>query len=256
MRRLIVVCVLSVLSAPVADAQFLSPGTTIPVVANLPGVAGTDWRSDVSITNVGDDSTTVVLELFPELRNGQPTFTASSSEIDLDAGEQRVLTNVVQSEFGERDVKGALRLYSTDGTPLVIDSRTWTPGAGGGSFGQRVSGLLIAREGWLGNLVHDAFYRTNIGIFWPWDGTFGQFTITVYDYEGDEVAQETIQFNRAGLRQLSLGALGISLLPSGWATIECSPPDIPWYAYASRVDQTTGDAVYQPAVGRLSDVSR
>lgn len=257
MRRSLLLCGAFLLVAPAVQAQFLSPGTTIPVVANLPGLAGTDWRSDVSVTNVGDDSTTVVLELFPELRDGGPTFVQPEpSQIDLEPGEQDVLTDVVFTEFGLRDVKGALRLYSNDGTPLVIDSRTWTPGAEGGGFGQRVSGLLIANQGWLGNLVHDAFYRTNIGIFWPWEGTGGQLTITVYDSDGDQAAEKTVQFSQAGLRQLSLGSLGISVLPSGWATITCSPQDLGWYAYASRVDQVTGDAVYQAAVGRFTDVQR
>jgi hypothetical protein len=34
----------------------------------------------------------------------------------------------------------------------------------------------------------------------------------------------------------------------------CSDPTLAWYAYASRVDQVTGDAVYRAARGRQSDL--
>ena len=63
MRRTVTgtVAILALLLAQPAAAQFLSPGGTIPVVANLPGVAGTYWRSDVTIANVSDTDTTVGL---------------------------------------------------------------------------------------------------------------------------------------------------------------------------------------------------
>ncbi len=242
------------LAAPAA-AQFLAPGATIPVVANLPGNQGTFWRSDVTITNVAGNDTTVVLELFPEIRDGAPTFERPDpQQLDLPAGQQVVLSNVVQTRFGLQNVKGALRVYSTDGTPLVIGSRTWTPG-GGGSYGQGVTGLLVANQAWLGGLVQDAFYRTNIGIFWPWDQPV-TFTIRIFAADGTLVQESQIGFDQAGLRQLSLDpTLGVSSLPSGWAEITAGVDVLGFYAYASRVDQVTGDAEFQAAVGRFEDVS-
>ena len=242
--------------APVgpAAAQFLSPGTTIPVVANLPGNEGTFWRSDVTITNVGQAETSVVLELFPEIKNGTPTFERPDPlQLDLPAGQQIVLSNVVQTRFGLQNVKGALRIYSTDGTPLLIGSRTWTPG-GGGSYGQGVTGLLVANQAWVGGLEEDGFYRTNIGIFWPWDQSV-TFPIRIHAADGAVVRESQVTFQEAGLRQLSLdSALGVSSLPSGWAEIIAGEDTLGFYAYASRVDQITGDAEFQAAVGRFEDV--
>ena len=57
-------------------AQFVAPGGVIPVVANLPGLNDTFWRSDVSILNVTSQATSVVLRLYPEIRGGSPAFAA------------------------------------------------------------------------------------------------------------------------------------------------------------------------------------
>ncbi len=252
-RIMMVLTMAGILAVP-AGAQFLAPGGTIPVVANLPGEAGTFWRSDVSITNVSDTDTTVSLELVPELVGGAPTFDRPDPvRVEIPAGQQVVLSNVVQTRFGLQNVKGALQIYSDNGAPLVIGSRTWTPGSGG-TYGQGASGVYVANEAWLGGLVQDGFYRTNIGIFWPWDQS-ATFTIRIHAADGSVVREATVDFGQAGLRQLSLDSgLDVSSLPSGWAEIQCSDDSLGFYAYASRVDQATGDAVFQPAVGRFSDV--
>ncbi len=254
--RIAVSLVVVALAAGPAGAQFVAPGGTIPVVANLPGKAGTFWRSDVVLTNLGPATTTVVLELFPELRGGTPAFTPPDPvQVTLAAGEQRVLSNVVQSVFGLQNVKGALRFYTTDGAPLAFASRTWTPG-GGGSYGQSVEGVLVAGEAWIPDLEEDGFYRTNIGIFWPWDQAV-EFTVTIHAGDGSVVAQRSVRFDGAGLQQLSLDpTLGVASLPAGYAHIRCPEPALGFYAYASRVDQATGDAVFRAAMGRLSDLGQ
>lgn len=252
--RTMLVLVMAVAAAGPAGAQFLAPGGTIPVVANLPGNAGTFWRSDVAITNVSETDTTVVLELYPEIAGGTPAFEKPDPvRVDIPAGHQVTLSNVVQTRFGLQGVKGALQVYSENGAPLVITSRTWTPGSGG-SYGQGVSGVYVASQAWLGGLVQDGFYRTNLGIFWPWD-QHATFTIRVHGADGTVVAETTVGFDGAGLRQFGLDTgLGVASLPAGWAEIVCSEASLGFYAYASRVDQATGDAAYQPAVGRFSDV--
>jgi hypothetical protein len=138
------------------------------------------------------------------------------------------------------------------GTPLVISSRTFTY-EGGGSYGQDVGGLLVANQAWIAGLQHDGFFRTNVGIFWYWD-LAASFTISVYDADGDLVAERVIAFDQAGMQQISLTTVGVDTLSGGYAVITCSDPGSGWYAYASRVDQVTGDAVFRPARGRQQDL--
>jgi len=41
----------------------------------------------------------------------------------------------------------------------------------------------------------------------------------------------------------------------GYVVLRGSDPTLAWYAYASRVDQVTGDAVYRAARGRQADLA-
>ena len=74
MRRVLLLTALFLMTAPFAGAQFVAPGGSIPVVANLPGMNNTDWRTDVSVVNLETSDTSVVLLLQPEIKNGVPLF--------------------------------------------------------------------------------------------------------------------------------------------------------------------------------------
>jgi hypothetical protein len=226
------------------------------VVANNAGAAGTFWRSDVNIVNVSGIDTQIVLQLFPELIGGSPAFDlAILNPIGLPAGEQLSISNVMQTRFGLVDAKGALRIYSNNGAPLVISSRTYTSDpSSGGTYGQDVSGVMVAREAWASGLRHDSLYRSNLGIFYPGLEP-AQFSVTVYSSDGEEVGSGTISFPEAGLIQRSLDSFNVSMMTDGYLKISCSDPSVGWFAYASRVDQISGDAVFRPARGRLEDVS-
>jgi hypothetical protein len=245
-----------VLSSSFAGAQFVAPGGVIPVVANLPGVNDTFWRSDVTILNVGAADTSVVLQLFPEIVGGEPAFEPQiSNEIQLAVGQQLNLTNVVQSQFQLVNVKGTLWVSQYGGfEPLVLSSRTYTNADTGGTYGQDVTSVLVATQAWAAGLQHDGFYRTNLGIFWPWtlaEGESVTFQVTVYDSDGNETGSGALDFTDAGLQQVSLSRFGVDLLLDGYAVISCSDVQSSWYAYASRVDQVTGDAVFRVARGYM-----
>jgi len=242
-----------------AGAQSVAPGGTIPAVANLSGENLTFWRSDVSILNLNSAATSVVLLLLPELRASGPTFEPLISDpMPIPGNSQLTLANVVTSVFGLRDVKGGLSVFSTDGAPLVLASRTYTNAAEGGSYGLNVSGILVADTAWVANVEHDGFFRTNVGVFLPIAPPVGQglvFTVTVFDDDGIEVAEGSLIFNQAGLRQKDLDFFGLedSLL-DGWVQIRCSDPSAIWYAYATVIDNVTGDSVYRAAIGKQSAI--
>jgi len=253
MHRVAVIVLSVVLWGICAQAQFVAPGGVVPVVANLPGFNDTFWRSDVSILNVSEADTSVILQVFPEIVEGVAAFEPDVSEsLTLAAGEQLTVTNVLQSRFQLVNTKGTLWVYSTDGTPLVISSRTYTDGATGGTYGQDVTSVLVADTAWASGLRHDGFYRTNVGVFWPTamaEGESVEFEVTVYDSDGEEVGSGTIGFTQPGLQQYSLDGFGVDLLLDGYLVVTCSDAFAMWYAYASRVDQVTGDAVYRVARG-------
>lgn len=256
MRRGIVLIAMCLLWSLPAAAQFVAPGGAIPAVANIRG-PGVFWRSDVSILNLSSADTTVVLLLFPELTNAGPAFEPLVSDpIDIVGNGQITLPNVVTDIFGLRNAKGGLQVISGDGSPLVLASRTYTSAATGGSYGLNVYGLpLIDTEtAWLANVAEDSAYRTNVGIFLPIDPPAGNplvFTVTVHDNEGAEVASGSVIFDQAGLRQESLEYFGVDQgLTDGWVEFRCSDPSYVWYAYATVIDNLTGDSVYRSAIGQ------
>ena len=243
-----------------AGAQFVAPGGTIPAAAgSVSGALGTLWRSDVSILNLNSTSTSVVLVLYPEIRNNGPVFEIQQSDpIAIDGNGQITLANVITSVFDERQKNGALSVFSTDGAPLVVASRTYTPGPDGGSFGLNVYGVLVADTAWIANVEHDGFYRTNLGIFTPLDPPVGQslvFTVSIHDAAGTEVASGSLIFEEAGLKQKNLDFFGVDdALLDGWVEISCSDPTAIWYGYATVVDNVTGDSVYRPAITQASSI--
>jgi hypothetical protein len=255
MRLVFLVAVILNIATVPGFAQFASPGGPIPVVANLPGLNQTFWRSDVYVLNMNSSDSSFVMVLYPEIVNNEPTFdTAVTDTIQIPAGEQLTFTNIVQSVFGFDDAKGGLHLISLDGLPLVFGSRTYTVPDGGGSFGQNVYGTYVTNTAWITGVRHDSLYRTNVGIFVPVDPVAGlTFTITVYSDDGTEVGSGSIAFGQAGLKQRNLSSFGVGSLFDGYIQITSSDPGELWSGYASVVDQVSGDGVHRIAIARQSD---
>jgi len=259
MHRWLVFSIIFLAAAAPVGAQFVAPGGTVPAVANIAGGSGSFWRSDVSILNLNSTDTSVVLLLLPELRNSGPAFEPQTSEpMPIVGYGQLTLANVVTSVFGLRNTKGGLSIFSTDGAPLVIASRTYTNADTGGSYGLNVNGVLVGDTAWIASVEHDGFYRTNLGVFLPADPQEGQstvFYVTIFDDQGAEVASGSLTFDQAGLWQKNLDFFGVedSLL-DGWVEIRCSDPTAIWYGYATVTDQATNDSVYRPAITRQSSI--
>lgn len=257
MRR-IVLALAAIIAAfsPAAQAQFIGPGGVVPVVANTPGLNATLWRTDVSMTNLGGDPTPVMLVLLPEIRGGQQEFEPrTAGPFQVPAGGQVTLSNVVESVFGLRNAKGGLSVLSADGAPLMVSTRTYNVAPTGGTFGQDSFGLLVANRGFIGGIAHDSFYRTNMGVLVPFvpSGTAISFDVRVRDTAGAEVGAGELVFTVPGVIQRSLSTFGVDRLLDGWIEVTCSDPTLPWYGYASRVDEVTGDAVFRPARGLQAD---
>jgi hypothetical protein len=255
MFRLFLVTSLFLAVAIPSTAQFVAPGGAIPVVAYLPGENDTFWRSDVSVFNLSSSETEVTLYLFPELKNSGPSFDFQSvGPFSIPGNGQLTLKSVVSSEFDLRNKKGGLQVFS-DGAPLALASRTYTfDPQGGGSYGLNVYGApVFSQRAWLANVEHDGFFRTNIGIFLPAGPPPGQsfiFTVTVRSNDGTEIASGSLDFDQAGLMQKSLSFFGVENdLLDGSVTIDCSEPATIWYAYATVVDNASGDSVYRAAIG-------
>jgi hypothetical protein len=226
------------------------------VVANVPGLNQTFWRSDLYVLNPNLTDSSFVMVLYPEIVNNQPSFDIQQSDIiTVSSGGQRTFTNIVQSVFGLEDVKGGLHIISIDGKPLVFSSRTYTVPEGGGSYGQNVEGVYVTNTAWITGVRHDSLYRTNLGIFVPVEPVSGlTFTITVHNADGTVAGSGTLNFGQAGLKQRNLDNFGVASLFDGYIEITSSEPSELWSCYASVVDEISGDGVHRMAVGLQSNL--
>ncbi len=258
MRKNLAFALTITLWVSVAGAQFVAPGGVIPVVANTPGVGGAYWRSDVSVLNINDWDVSIVLVLQPEIRNGQQTFEPVVSDpINIPAGQQLTMPNVVQTEFGLIDEKGALSVLPLDGSPLAIGSRTYTFDNDGGTYGQDIYSAIAAGTAWAPGVRQDGFFRTNVGVFLPLDPLPGHtviFTVTVYDADGTVAGSGTFNFTTSGVLQKNVQVFGVENMVDGFVVLSCSDPSVAWYGYASQVDNTTDDAVFRAARGFQGDL--
>ena len=101
MRLITLLTVLSLMTVPFASAQFVAPGGSIPVAANLPGLNATDWRTDVSVVNLAATETTIRILLQPEIRNGEPVFDPVITDpIIIASGAQHTMRNIIETVFG------------------------------------------------------------------------------------------------------------------------------------------------------------
>jgi hypothetical protein len=254
MKTLILTICLVLMALP-ATAQYAAPSAAIPAVAGtVEGARGTIWESDVNILNVGTVAASVVLILLPSILEDGPAFEPVESDpIVIHVGNQLTIHNVVSSLFGKVDVSGSLLVFS-DGAALVVTSRTFTPGEASGSYGLAVYGIPVSGTAWISGIRQDNLFRTNVGIFLPSDPSSPvDFYVTVLNDEGYAIATRRVVFTEAGLLQRNLRFFSGGAPLTGWVEIYCSDPDLLWYAYATVIDQTTGDSTFQAATSVYSE---
>ncbi len=213
----------------------------IPAVAHLPGAMGTFWRTDVDTINWRGP--TGALSNFIYLPEGQDNCPPPQGEGVLMSGNGYVHhPDVVLSLFGQDRSKGALWNPAT--TSQNRWSRTYTVGENG-SFGQGLDALeRIVHEikgddvGHIVGLEQTSAFRTNVGLANPSCQT-SFVVLTYFDSEGNFLKQDTKELEPHGMYQFNWPLDNLGDVVNGRVEIQS---DNGVLAYASRVDNETGDA--------------
>jgi hypothetical protein len=211
------------------------------VVARADGYEGTVWRTQLVALNLGDTQQ-VRLVLHPA--DGSQ---AVLRRVTLGPRGMLVDRDVVQTMLGDTRAQGTLHVYSD--TPLAIDSRTRNLGSTG-TYGDALRGLRsgdLLQTGDTGSLElleSSAAFRTNIG-FANLEAAEATVELTLYRLVGPlpvEVGSRT--YTVPGMRTLQVNkvfeALGASQAQPARALVRVLSGG-PVYAYASKVDNATGD---------------
>ena len=246
-----VLLVAVLVTAASASAQVVSPIHFLPVVVKAKGVAGTLWRSDVSITNLTNKAVPVTAAYLPEQQTNFPPL-QYTHQITLQSRQTILVEDIVGKwfpQFGD-NTKGAMLVYS--GNPsfgqgmivtkdmvvaqgkgeaspaLAVTSRAYNAANPDATYGQTVAsnpygyffGIAV---GEMTGRRQDNRVRTNIGVV-NLSGLMASVQVTVYDETGRLLAQKPEDVEGFSLRQWNLkGEFGVDNLHDGLVEIKIDP---------------------------------
>jgi hypothetical protein len=235
---------IAVIAARQSEASTL---LAIPGIAHLAGAGNSLWRSDVRIFHPGqgDDNSSIVLTYYAgNVANPTPI----TRVVSIGTNHMVALDDLLLATFGIDNGSGGLRIQS-DGA-LLVTSRTYNQSADG-TFGQDVPAVPIA-NGLSASAtavfsgLSDSGYRTNTGFF-NLTATPIDLTLTLKRPDGSVQATKPFHLDGNMMTQINLfsfmgagGTATASLAASGSGSGS-------YLAYASIVDNNSGDAVYVPA---------
>jgi Leucine-rich repeat (LRR) protein len=226
----------------------------IPAIANSAGSQGTSWRSDLELFNVSDEEALLRVEL---LRRDRDNSSPVAIELSLGPGTALRYGNLLQTLFGQQGA-GALRIVVESGR-IMANSRTYNDSAAG-TFGQLIPAFTAAQslKGYnqtrlvqLSSSTSPALgFRTNIG-FVNIRAVPIDLEIDLYRGDGELLGTLSDALQPHDARQLNdvFNRIGAGVVEDGFAVIRCDSRAARYFAYASVVDNRTGDAIFVPASG-------
>ena len=224
----------------------------IPASAHVQGLAGTDWRTDLEIANSNAQAVQCTIDL---LKTGFDNSTPKFAIVSVPANGNVRVRDVLDAML-DHDGSAALRLRS-DGRKISATSSTYNNTADG-TYGQFISGTISdkavvpTRSGMMIQLSQSAGntdgYRTNLGLL-NTTGIQVEVVIELFDSDGTSLGSgstvlmpfEHRQINRI-FREVTSAAV-----TNGVAKVSTTTPKGAFLAYASVVDNRSGDPVYIPA---------
>jgi len=244
---LIIAAAASVLLVPPASAQTLY----VPAAAHVEGVGGTQWRTDLEVKCVGDSPAAYAVEL---LRSDRDNSSPAQRTFGLSAGTCRRHLDLIATDFGV-DGTGAVRVTATSGT-ILVTSRTYNDDPDG-TFGQYIPALAAGEalaHGEAGALLQlsrssssASGYRTNLGFV---NVTGGSLTVEVALHTAADVLLGTLTYELRPFEHHQVNDVFASVtgdLEDGFAVVRATTAGGRFFAYASVVDNRSGDAVFIPA---------
>lgn len=224
----------------------------VPAVARLAGANGTQWASDLLLHNARPHQVHATVRRW--IRDADNSG-AETIELDLSGGESLRLDDVVDALFSDTGA-AALAINASDG--LMATSRTFNDAASG-TFGQLVPGMdpsddTTLRPGRLGHLAQleqtdlASGRRTNLGLV-NLGGDPVEVEVRFFAGDGSPLGELNPQLQPFGTIQINeaLSEAGAADAANVRAEIEVLTNGGRVLAYASIVDNRTGDPVFQMA---------
>jgi len=230
----------------------------IPATAHVLGYGGTVWRSDLEVKSCSDAPVELHVEA---LQRGRANPSPLAVDIQVEAGETLRFDDALSSLFHIIGA-AAFRITTTDGCALIT-SRTYND-AESGTYGQYVPAIpdseafdntKVAQLIQLSQSDDDQTgYRTAIGLI-NLTSLNIRLTLQLYSSTGRFFGPLTETLGPFEYIQLDkvFRKLTFINVPDGYVTISTITPGGRFLAYASVVDNRSGDAIFIPAQGFVLD---
>lgn len=243
-HRFVVVVVLGLMvCALTADAVNLS-GTTmvVPVIGRFAGAGGTQWRTDLFVSNHSTVPKTIVARLY---------LTGGGEEVrtfSLPAFRDFELRDVVQSVFGLSSGGGLLTLTTGGESEFDARARIYNVGNPAGEFGQNVPAVGLGhlrRQAFMYGLSGTNGNRLNAGVANPTPNSFSvQYLMRTGT--GDVLASGSFPVGPFQVVQINDVFASWGVAPQSNVSLEffTITNEELLYGYASEVRNDTGDAIF------------
>lgn len=237
--------------SPAAARDMGDSNLLIPIAARTPGAFGTQWQTDLVITNLEPTA----VRMFVTLHSG-PTSDAFTDKI-LPANGTLVLEDVLSTTLQVHSGFGMLRVNSpTPGARFTARAYVYNRGTAG-EFGQGVPAVpvdALGQEHVLSGLAGVGGKRSNLGIANPWS-TESDVILTLRDANGELLGQRGLTVAPRTVVQLNDAFAQFGAAPAAGASVHVLS-SVPVYPYASVVRNDTGDAIFiaGTGIGRTPDV--
>ena len=246
----VVSCLLSPV-AGLAATGLTGHDLVVPVVARTPGLLGSQWQTDLVVTNTDRDPFPVPVQV-TFMNNEGP---AQTLYLSLGPVGSLVVEDVVRDAFGHDQAFGVVRVTSGDPeVRLTARARIVNVGSPEGEYGQGIPALPTASlplRATVNGVSGTGGNRTNLGIANP-HATEAQIFIDLWDAGGSLRGGVSVGVAAHSVLQLNdiFSHLGVQPLPA--ATVQVTST-VGVYAYASVVRADTGDAVFVVGAGDAPD---
>ena len=215
----------------------------IPAAAHGSGLENTSWVTDVVVHNPGEHAAPAYLFLLEREGDGGPV---ASDRYWIEPGQSLRLDDAV----GGLQNPGYGALLVASDRPLMVGSRTFTASPDG-TFGQFIDGVPVVGgtagandELHLIQLTQDDRYRTNLGLANPLPQ---DVAVEVRLHRADGELIDTLSYALPGLSSLMdvevFAGVGNGEVEDGYAVMSSASPGASYAAFASVVDNLSGDPV-------------
>lgn len=254
--RTALIAVLAFFLATSASADLIVPQTSasrllIPIAGETAGANGTHFRTDISLTNFRDVEQRVALRWLPADRSG---VDVPLRFVTINARSGISSNDFVGTVLGQTGLGGILIFgvdaqgQFDDNAQLHATSRIWTPepNVPNGTMSQAFPAIVyepsIGRIKWILGMRRSEQYRLNVGIVNP-HPTAMAFRIRVL------TAQATVETRDLILQPYSIHQEGMAGNTEPFQIIveTTDTSATAWQAWASSIDNITGDAWSQMA---------